>query len=421
MASAFAALASLIVRARTRPARRASRSRWLGAVGRVGGVLFALTLVAGFVDWGPRDRVRGGRGRRVDGAPRRDDRRRRSGRRRRRDLPLPALRPRSRGTKTVQYGVLVAAVRRRAALVIVGRGADSARSAWAAQRPAAGARARRRAWRRRSCGCVRGRPASPTGSSTAGRATPTRCSRSSPIASARPTRPTTCCRAWQPCSARAPARLGDVWLRAGRRLRPEATWPAARESASRSSRRRAEHASRSRHRGELLGALSRRDGPGRSDGPRRRNGSSRDLAAQAGLVLRNVRLIEELRASRQRLVAAQDEERRKLERNIHDGVQQQLVALNVQLGLLSSMVSRDPARRSRDGDRRCRRGRRRPSRICATSPAASTHRCSPTRGSTRRSSRRRGRRRCRRRSRPATSAGIRRTSRPPSTSACWRR
>ena len=69
-----------------------------------------------------------------------------------------------------------------------------------------------------------------------------------------------------------------------------------------------------------------------------------DLAAQAGLVLRNVRLIEELRASRQRLVAAQDEERRKLERNIHDGVQQQLVALNVQLGLLGRVAGRDPAK-----------------------------------------------------------------------------
>jgi signal transduction histidine kinase len=45
---------------------------------------------------------------------------------------------------------------------------------------------------------------------------------------------------------------------------------------------------------------------------------------------------------RQRLVAAQDEERRKLERNIHDGVQQQLVALNVQLGLLASSAGRDP-------------------------------------------------------------------------------
>ena len=70
----------------------------------------------------------------------------------------------------------------------------------------------------------------------------------------------------------------------------------------------------------------------------------RDLAAQAGLVLRNVRLIEELRASRQRLVAAQDDERRKLERNIHDGVQQQLVALTVQLRLAEQLTERDPAK-----------------------------------------------------------------------------
>jgi signal transduction histidine kinase len=68
------------------------------------------------------------------------------------------------------------------------------------------------------------------------------------------------------------------------------------------------------------------------------------LAAQAGLVVRNVRLIEELRASRQRLVAAQDEERRKLERNIHDGVQQQLVALAVRLKLADTLVDRDPAK-----------------------------------------------------------------------------
>jgi signal transduction histidine kinase len=68
----------------------------------------------------------------------------------------------------------------------------------------------------------------------------------------------------------------------------------------------------------------------------------RDLAAQAGLVLRNVRLIEELRASRQRLVAAQDEERRRIERNIHDGAQQQLVALNVRLGLARRSVRANP-------------------------------------------------------------------------------
>jgi signal transduction histidine kinase len=68
----------------------------------------------------------------------------------------------------------------------------------------------------------------------------------------------------------------------------------------------------------------------------------RDLASQAGLVLRNVRLIEEIRASRQRLVAAQDAERRRLERNIHDGAQQQLVALTVKLRLLEQIAGRDP-------------------------------------------------------------------------------
>jgi signal transduction histidine kinase len=70
----------------------------------------------------------------------------------------------------------------------------------------------------------------------------------------------------------------------------------------------------------------------------------RDVASQAGLVLRNVRLIEDLRSSRQRLVAAQDGERRRLERDIHDGAQQQLVALSVQLRLADTMVERDPAK-----------------------------------------------------------------------------
>jgi signal transduction histidine kinase len=67
----------------------------------------------------------------------------------------------------------------------------------------------------------------------------------------------------------------------------------------------------------------------------------RDLARQTGPVLRNVRLIEELRESRRRLVVAQDEERRRLERNIHDGIQQQLVALQVQLRLARTLLDRD--------------------------------------------------------------------------------
>ena len=53
--------------------------------------------------------------------------------------------------------------------------------------------------------------------------------------------------------------------------------------------------------------------------------------------------VEELRSSRQRLVAAQDDERRRLERNLHDGAQQQLVALAVRLRLAEQVFDRDPA------------------------------------------------------------------------------
>ena len=69
-----------------------------------------------------------------------------------------------------------------------------------------------------------------------------------------------------------------------------------------------------------------------------------DLAAQAGLILENFRLIEDLRSSRQRLVAAQDEERRRLERNLHDGAQQQLVALAVKVRMAEGMVGQDEQR-----------------------------------------------------------------------------
>src|SRR5712691_13044749 len=69
-----------------------------------------------------------------------------------------------------------------------------------------------------------------------------------------------------------------------------------------------------------------------------------NLASQAGLVLRNVRLIEELWASRQRLVVAQDEERRKIERNLHDGAQQQLLAMQVKLKLADQLLENEPVR-----------------------------------------------------------------------------
>ena len=53
--------------------------------------------------------------------------------------------------------------------------------------------------------------------------------------------------------------------------------------------------------------------------------------------------LAELQASRQRIVAAGDAERRRLERNLHDGAQQRLVALAMQLRLIQSDIRRDPS------------------------------------------------------------------------------
>jgi signal transduction histidine kinase len=135
------------------------------------------------------------------------------------------------------------------------------------------------------------------------------------------------------------AASATVWLLLGGDLDPATTWPAGAETPVRAPADAVEVL----HHGEPLGALSVTMPASDPMNPSKAR-LVRDLAAQAGPVLANVRLIEELRASRQRLVAAQDEERRRLERNIHDGVQQQLVALNVQLGLLAKMTSGDPDR-----------------------------------------------------------------------------
>jgi signal transduction histidine kinase len=144
------------------------------------------------------------------------------------------------------------------------------------------------------------------------------------------------------------AARATVWVRVGTEFRPSASWPETEERSapirSRGSELPAftedERAFPVRHQGELLGALSVLTSR-RETLTETQERLLEDLASQAGLVLRNVRLIEELRASRQRLVAAQDEERRRLERNIHDGAQQQLVALAVKIRLARTMAGRD--------------------------------------------------------------------------------
>ncbi|MDQ3956157.1 MAG: histidine kinase, partial [Actinomycetota bacterium] len=109
------------------------------------------------------------------------------------------------------------------------------------------------------------------------------------------------------------------------------------------------------HNKELLGALTLAKKKGEPPQPQDRKLLD-DLSSQAGIVLANARMTAELEAhlahitaqakdikqSRQRIVAAQDKERRRLERDIHDGAQQHLVALAVKLNLAKTTAQRKP-------------------------------------------------------------------------------
>ena len=109
------------------------------------------------------------------------------------------------------------------------------------------------------------------------------------------------------------------------------------------------------HQGELLGMIvvERRD-PDEAFGEENERVMT-ELARQVGLALHNAQLdsalqesyqelqkrAEDLRASRTRIVAAGDAERRKLERNLHDGAQQHLVALAVKVKLVKNLIEAD--------------------------------------------------------------------------------
>ena len=159
-----------------------------------------------------------------------------------------------------------------------------------------------------------------------------------------------------------------VWLKMGSELRLATSWPSvdapfseplvmALDGGELPEATGSNRIVPIRHRGELLGAIAVGKPSSEPFAPAEEKLLG-DLASQAGLVLRNVRLTEqlrahleefsaraaELRAYRQRIVAAQGEERRRLERNIHDGAQQHLVALAVKLRLARSLVSKDAGR-----------------------------------------------------------------------------
>jgi signal transduction histidine kinase len=142
----------------------------------------------------------------------------------------------------------------------------------------------------------------------------------------------------------APVRVDGAGLAgpAGQAAEPVAVLPAA----------AGEQLALVRHQGNLLGALSvvrRRDDPFTPAQDKLLS----ELAAQAGLVLRNVRLtaelverLEDLSASRQRIVTAQDQERLRIQRDIASGAQQQLSDLTGRLRDAEAAVGSDPQRQS---------------------------------------------------------------------------
>jgi signal transduction histidine kinase len=150
----------------------------------------------------------------------------------------------------------------------------------------------------------------------------------------------------------------DVWLTVGSELRQVAAWPAGAAATgpvpmpngSPVAIPEMDRVYLVEHAGDLLGALAVRKPPSDPMSPADEKLIA-GLASQAGLVLRNVRLTEELKlrlgdlkAAQKRLISAQDEERRRLERNIHDGAQQQLVALAVKARLACALTEREPAK-----------------------------------------------------------------------------
>jgi signal transduction histidine kinase len=154
------------------------------------------------------------------------------------------------------------------------------------------------------------------------------------------------------------AERADVWLAVDQELRDVAAWPDGADgkapiSLPNGSVPQIDGMDRVypvEQAGELLGALAVRK-PSSDPISHADEKLIADLAAQAGLILRNVRLsealkarLQELQAAQKRLVSAQDAERRRLERNIHDGAQQQLVALAVKLKLADGLVDRDASK-----------------------------------------------------------------------------
>ncbi|WP_242884846.1 sensor histidine kinase [Actinomadura litoris] len=131
----------------------------------------------------------------------------------------------------------------------------------------------------------------------------------------------------------------EVWVRVGDELRLAAAHPprTAEPVPLLDGVPGADAVAEVRDGAEPLGAITIAKPPG-DPVTARDSALAADLAAHAAIAFRDVARAAELRASRRRLVAAQDTERRRLERDLHDGAQQHLLAVAAKVGLARALL-----------------------------------------------------------------------------------
>lgn len=97
------------------------------------------------------------------------------------------------------------------------------------------------------------------------------------------------------------------------------------------------------HQGRVIGRMVLGERPSGEALTRMERRLLEDLARQAGIAVHGVRLNTALQRSRERLVIAREEERRRLHRDLHDGLGPTLAAMTLQLDVLRRQITEDPA------------------------------------------------------------------------------
>lgn len=144
------------------------------------------------------------------------------------------------------------------------------------------------------------------------------------------------------------AERATVWLTTGGKMHPAASWPPT-GSPEGSLDLEDDHVFPVIHDGDLMGALEVVKPKG-SVLTNQERSLVMDMAGSAGLILGYQRLNEslaqrarEVEASRSRLVGAQDEERRRLERELHEGAERQLAELENHIRSASQLAEQHEA------------------------------------------------------------------------------